>query len=47
VSQNESFQEYLADINKMFLTHGMEYLVMWKNIFPHHGLTIFLDDKNG
>jgi hypothetical protein len=28
------------------LTHGMEYSMMWRNIFPHgHGWTIFLDDK--
>jgi hypothetical protein len=35
VNQSESFQEYLVDVNKKILTHGMEYLVMWKNIFPH------------
>jgi hypothetical protein len=35
VSQSKSFQEHLVDVDGIFLTHGTEYLVMWKNILPH------------
>jgi hypothetical protein len=35
-SMNNFFLEYFIDVNKIFwenyLTHGIEYLVMWRNI---------------
>jgi hypothetical protein len=38
VNMNKFFLEYFVDVNKIFLeyylTHGIEYLVMWRNIFP-------------
>jgi hypothetical protein len=38
VNMNKSFLEYFIDNNRIFwkyyLTHGIEYLVMWKNILP-------------
>ncbi len=35
VNMKESFKNYLLTTTKYYLTHRMEYLVMWKNILPH------------
>jgi hypothetical protein len=38
VSMNEYFLEYFINVDEIFwkyyLTHGIKYLVMWKNILP-------------
>jgi len=50
VNMNESFLEYSTDVNKIFekyyLTHGIEYFVMQRNILPHvHRWMIFVDEN--
>jgi hypothetical protein len=38
VNASKSFQEYHVDVNRIFFTHGMEYHMSWRNIFPcSHG----------
>jgi hypothetical protein len=46
MSPREYFEDYFTNINEIFLTHGIEDLVMWTNILPRvHGQIIFMDDK--
>jgi hypothetical protein len=50
MNMSKSFLEYSINIDRIFgkyyLTHGTEYLVMWKNILPHvHGWMIFMHEN--
>ncbi len=50
VNMNNFFLEYFTNFDEIFeeyyLTHGIKYLVMWKNILPCvHGWKIFKDEN--
>jgi hypothetical protein len=50
VSMKKSFLEYFVNVERIFLkyylTHGIKYLMTWKNIMPHvHRWMTFMDEK--
>ncbi len=50
VNMNKSFLEYFANVKRIlrryYLTHGIYYLITWKNIMPCvHGWMIFMDEN--